>query len=301
VSGGGKGDPALAVVAAGLALAAVAVGNGAIDRAARPAVGDAPAGLTAAQQTKLEKVAAASLFGQFRSSMADFLYLKVDKYLHKGVDLRGLTPQEQKAADADAVRTKDSDVAQGFQQHEEETTVVPSAARDWRGVVGDLERATQPSGDMGNHEHADPKEALPLFRLMTWSNPHFIPGYTVGAGLMSRSEPEEALAFLREGEKNNPESVEIQFALGEMFMARRKQPASAEPHLRRALELSRARDLATMTEDEQEAYEGTYRFLVILLRDAGRHPEAAAIARECLAVFPENTTARNYLAGFRPG
>ena len=39
----------------------------------------APTAMNRSQQEKLEQVASASLFGQFRSSMSDFLWLKVDK------------------------------------------------------------------------------------------------------------------------------------------------------------------------------------------------------------------------------
>jgi len=60
----------------------------------RPKLGT-PAAMTRTQQEKLEEVASASLFGQFRSNMSDFLWLKVDKYLHSGVDLRGLTKKER--------------------------------------------------------------------------------------------------------------------------------------------------------------------------------------------------------------
>jgi tetratricopeptide (TPR) repeat protein len=299
---GWRSDAPTAAAAAVLLLTAFGVGNGLLAPRTEPVVAEAPAGLTVAQQERIEKVASASLFGQFRSSTADFLYLKVDKYLHKGIEMRGLTPEEQKSGQADAVKTAGSDLQQGFKQHEGETTVVPSAARDWRGFVGDMEREIEPYRDMGDHTHASPKETLPLFRLMTWSNPHFIPGYTVGSSLMVRTQPQKALSFLEEGEKNNPRSIEVKAALGEMLASHFKRRDDALPKFRDAVALARERDFGTLTEDEKDAYETAYRLLIIVLRDAGRHSEAEQAARECLTAFPGDGTATRYLKsrGIKP-
>jgi hypothetical protein len=183
------------------------------------------AGMTPKMQERVDKSATASLFGQFRSSVADFLWLKVDKYMHNGVELRGLTEMEEKKANTELAKTDEKDVAGGFAQHVEETTVVPSAKNDWRGVLGDVERAVQPYQDMSNHTHRDPKEALPLYRLMTTANPNFIPGYVYGAAMISRDKTKyaEAMAFLREGESNNPNSIEIKTEIGMMYVGKLRE------------------------------------------------------------------------------
>lgn len=292
-----KGPRSLPPVAQGLlatlGIAAVLGLGGRIAAIARPVVLDAPVGMTMKQQERLEEVASSSLFGQFRSSMADFLWMKVDKYLHSGVDLRGVTESEKRKANADRVSTSD----EGFKHSEEETTVVPSRARDWRGVFGDIEREVRPYQDMENHKHKNPKEALPLFRLMTWSNPHFIPGYTNGAAMIAREQAKlpDAIAFLQEGERNNPRSIEIKVALGEMLTAKQQRYEEAFTYLKKALELGLARDRATMTEDEKEAFQNALRWTVLNRRDAGDHQTARRAANAGLRLFPGDVVCTNYL------
>ncbi|MGC4046994.1 MAG: hypothetical protein QM758_24630 [Armatimonas sp.] len=187
-----------------------------LSQAARPVVEKAPQGLTHEQSEALEEKAQASLFGQFQGSMSDFLYLQVDKFVHSGVDLRGMTEKEKKKG-AEVVTSVDG-VEKGVRQHAgTETTVVPSKKVDWRGVLGDIERQVKPYTAMEGHSHKDPKESLPLYELMTVSNPKFVRGWTEGAWIMADQKevgPEKALTFLRKGEKANPESIEIACSMG---------------------------------------------------------------------------------------
>jgi tetratricopeptide (TPR) repeat protein len=256
---------------------------------------ESTAGMSQAQQEKLEQVASASLFGQFRTSMADFLWLKTDKYLHNGVDLRGTTDLEKEAGTADKVDSAKGEVI----QHAAETTVVPSERRDWRGFIGNIERQVRPYEDMSNHSHKDPKEALPLFRLMTWSNPHFIPGYIVGSALiaMDRTKTQEAIDFLSEGVKNNPESIEINNALGQMLTSKVRRYNDALPYLRKAIALANARDAKTLTEDEMDAWQNSYRWVVLNRREAGDAAAARQAAIEGLRLFPDDVVCRHYLEG----
>ena len=269
--------------------------NGAVADRVTPLVADAPAGMSAAQQERVDKFASASLFGQFRASMSDFLWLKVDKYLHNGVDLRGTTETEKKQNANDVA----SATADGNRAHHagEETTVVPSAARDWRGPFGSIERSVQPYQDMAHHTHRDPKEALPLFRLMTLSNPHFIPGYTTGAAMIARDKTKygEAQAFLLEGGKNNPNSIEIAEALGSLLTLQKRDFAAALPYLRHAVSLGDARDPQSLSADERDALENAYRSLVLNRREAGDAPAALAAAKKGIALFPDDPVCRHYL------
>jgi hypothetical protein len=283
---------------AGVAAVAAVLGlGGTLGLCVQPSMDNAPSGMNAAQQERLDKAASASLFGQFRSSMADFLWLKVDKYLHNGVDLRGLTPLEREAKTADKVTSSDKGQEGNREHHGDETTVVPSAARDWRGPYGDIERAVQPYKNMEGHTHRDPKEALPLFRLMTWSNPHFVTGYVTGASMIARDSTryQDAIDFLLEGERNNPESLEIETALGMMYTAKLHQYATGVPFLTRAIALGAARDRQTFTEDEAESYEGAYRWLVLNRREANDPAAAHAAAVEGKRLFPDDVVCRDYL------
>lgn len=261
------------------------------------------AGMSPQMQERLEESASASLFGQFRSSMADFLWLKVDKYLHNGVELRGLTDQEKKQADIDLAKTSTKDVEGGFAQHAEETTIVPSAKNDWRGILGDVERAVQPYEDMSNHNHRDPKETLPLYRLMTASNPQFIPGYVYGAAMVARDKTKyaEAMAFLREGETNNPNSIEIKTEIGLLLVSKMRQYANGAPSLIEAIQLASLRDPSTLTDDEKEAWQNAYRWLVLSYRYQGDRQNAYQAAVAGLKLFPDDVTCRKQIEIDRSG
>jgi tetratricopeptide (TPR) repeat protein len=253
-------------------------------------------GLNRAQQEQLEKNASVSLFGQFRSSMADFLWLKADRYLHKGVDLRAKTETEHATARAQNVKTTEAE-QEDHRSHGDETTVVPAKEFDWRGRLGDLERAVQPFQAMGDHHHEDPKETLPLFRLMTRTNPNFVPGYVVGAAMMARDRTKirEGLAFLQEGERNNPDSIEIQEGLAYFHAALLKELPLAIQHATRGLALATGRDRTTFTDEEKEAHQALFRWAVLAYRDSGKVEEAKAYARAGLALYPEDVVCRRML------
>src|SRR5258708_9770874 len=67
-------------------------------------------------------------------------------------------------------------------------TIIPSKDRDFRGILGDIERATNAYKDMHSHTHNDPIATLPLFRLMTWIDPSFIAGWVTGASVIAREQ-----------------------------------------------------------------------------------------------------------------
>src|SRR5438128_2576660 len=54
----------------------------------------APESLTRADQERLDHTASASLFGELRGGIGDYLWLKADRILHSGVDMRAMTRGE---------------------------------------------------------------------------------------------------------------------------------------------------------------------------------------------------------------
>jgi hypothetical protein len=271
-----------------------------LSQAARPVVEQAPAGLTREQSEALEEKAQASLLGQFRGSLSDFLYLQVDKTVHSGVDLRGMTDAEKRKG-AGAVTSGDG-VEKGVRQHAgTETTVVPSKKTDWRGVLGDIERQVKPYQAMEGHSHKEPKESLQLYRLMTLSNPKFVRGWTEGSWLMAQQKevgPEKALSFLREGEKANPESIEIASSIGWLLTRNLERYDEAVGPLARAIALGNARDPESMTTDEEEAFVSAYRFLVNNRRYAGDIAGGRRWALEGLKRFPKDPSCRKFLEDY---
>jgi hypothetical protein len=281
----------LVLCATGLAL------NARIANLVRPALA-APVAMSRSQQEKLEEVASASLFGQFRSNMSDFLWLKVDKYLHNGIDMRGLTKEEKEQHTAQQVGHGKGKPTDGNREHTDETTIVPTARTDWRGVLGDVERDIKPFSDMSNHTHRDPREALPLFRLMTWSNPKFVQGYTTGAVMMARQKKaiNEALNFLAEGERNNPDSIEIQATFAFLLLKREAaRYTEAIAHAERGLANTQLKDPKTLNDDELVAWQDCVRWRVLAYRDSQQRERAIQAAREGLRQFPDDATCTKLL------
>lgn len=266
----------------------------------------APQGMTQLQKEALEESAVASVFGEFRASMADFLWLESERYLHSGVETRGRLESEKNDKKVGEVKGTSS-----HDSHHEETTVVPSASSDWRGLLGHIERETQPYMDMSHHTEKSPKEVLPLLRMATWSNPHFVQGYVNGAMQMVNlpGKRDEALAFLKEGERNNPESLSIQATLCEMYLVHFESPEQAEPYGRRALELFAQKDPQVLSQDEKEDANAAFRWLVGIYRNLGDQKAKAGdqekarllyaagrtLATECLRHYPEDPTAIKFL------
>jgi hypothetical protein len=170
-----KALPALAIgaaIAAGVAIQSVAPEVNPPNR---------PAGLNAH-----DEAAGASLLGQFRTSAAAWLYLRADLYLHNGVEMRPLTEAEIKSGRVGVGVHEDEQQLHGDEMNM--VTVVPGREQDFRGIFGDIERATNAYKDMTAHKHNDPMDSLPLFRLMTYVDPQFIPGWTTGATIMAGVE-----------------------------------------------------------------------------------------------------------------
>ncbi|MFM7321036.1 MAG: tetratricopeptide repeat protein [Armatimonadota bacterium] len=277
--------PIAGFVVAGASLAAATALAGRI----RPEVVSTPR--TGIVRDRVADAARSTLFGTFRTSMADFLWLKMDRVVHNGVEVR---PAAEPAGHTRASDDEDHD-------HGHEETVVRPKESDWRGVLGEVERATQPYEAIGGHVHRDPSEALPLFRLMTTANPHFIDGYVTGAYVLSRDPGglDRALEFLREGATNNPEDLRIASAMGTLLTRKARRFDDALPHLVRAIEIAARRDPGTLTEDERDAWQDAVRALATGRLLAGDREFAIRAARAGLAQFPDDPTCRRVLADAR--
>jgi hypothetical protein len=236
-----------------------------------------------------ETHASASLLGQFRTTFSGWLWLRTDLYLHNGTEMRPLTDGERKQGGKGS-SSKDNEDG-GLHDDSAITTVVPSPAADFRGIFGDIERATHAYRDMRHHTHNDPWSALPLFRLMTWIDPTFIPGWTTGANVLSRDHTEEgvakALDFLEQGRKKNPESVALCGEIGHLMVARKHDMEGAAAILERARSFSKRGD-RPLSEDDQEALPDVYRWLAMIYRERGMLDRMYAVLREGTQRIPDD-------------
>jgi hypothetical protein len=259
----------------------------------------APAAMSWEDQERVEHSAAASLFGELRGGVADYLWMKADRLVHNGVEIRALTDNEKRrrggASEEHGASHAHGEETQVARCEEGSTTVVPTAETDRRGILGDLERQIKPYMDLHNHHHRDPGETAALFRLMTWASPRFIRGWVIGADVLAQNlrRPKDALAFLQEGAAQNPECLEIQVEMGRYLLYHLHDGPEAEQHFHRAIALGAAQP--KLSADEAEAWEDAHRWLLIRYHRSGRRREARQIAVTAIHRFPDSGYFRNAL------
>lgn len=242
-----------------------------------------PAGLDAHETN-----AGASVLGQFRTTTTGWLWLRTDLYLHNGVEMRMLSDEELKAGRT-GVGSKDEELGELLNDNKT-VTLVPPKDRDFRGIFGDIERATQSYASMEQHGHNSPKDALPLFRLMTWVDPNFVPGWTTAATIIADDRTDtsffQAVQLLEEGLTANPKSVIILNELGRFYSAKKKDHIKALTYLVRATALNL--DVKRLDETELEAYQNAFRWATLAYRETGQVARQQEMAAAGLRIFPED-------------
>lgn len=277
-----------------------AVGTGASISDIRPIVNPAvkPAGLEAQ-----DSHAAASLLGQFRTSLSSWMFLRADLYLHGGVEMRPLTEAELKAGRKGVGNSESKDKPQ-LHNDDIVVTVVPAKHQDFRGWSGDIEREVSSYRDMKGHKHNNPKSTLPLFRLMTWLDPQFVPGWTTGATILRWEQTAEgekkALSFLQQGLSNNPNSIDILTQIGFIYMRRdpvnqQRRVLTAFPYLEKAKKIG-FDNWRTLSSEEKEALRETYRWICLAYREMGRRTDMINTAGEGLRLLPDDLVLAKYYA-----
>ncbi|MFI5387572.1 MAG: tetratricopeptide repeat protein [Fimbriimonadales bacterium] len=234
-----------------------------------------------------ENSSTVSLLGQFRTTASSWLWLRADSYLHNGVEMRPMSEEEQKQGIA--VDNAKDDGNEKLHA-ENEITAVPPRERDFRGVFGDIERQVASYKDMHGHGHNDPRVALPLYRLMTWIDPQFVQGWTMGAMILARDRSTDGLnrscQFLREGWAANPESVDIPSQIGYTIASRHGDLSEAIRYLESARQLGYPRR-RSLFDQEADGLRTAYRFLALCYRDTDRYDLERQLLTEGIKVFPD--------------
>lgn len=225
-----------------------------------------------------------------RRLIAQLLWVKTHAVLHAGMEEREARVGEGQDLPGYHTHGKHGEehaeggAHSGVAEHADEdghVPVIPSAQRDFRGFIGDLERQVKPylSND-GQEFSKDPEQTVPFYRLMTWSDPHFIQGYTVGATFIAKAGKyaDRGIEFLLEGERANPESFEIQTELGHFYLVYKKSPSAAIPHLLQSIQLAPPYD--KQSEGEQESFLDAYHWLVLACVKAEQPEQAVRFAKE---------------------
>lgn len=143
-------------------------------------------------------------------------------------------------------------------------------------------------------EHGSGDEILPWYRVMTFADPHNIRGYLIGAwwlkAIRSGEKVDEALAFLEEGIRNNPDAFQLHLQKGYILNQKVGNLVAARPSFRRAAELAlKARpddpppDSLEWTSYDEDDAGGAFRMAVLSEKEVGNHAEALRLARRYLA------------------
>jgi hypothetical protein len=270
-----------------------------------PLVSETP-DYSAPEMEALHQSALGVVFGALRVSISDLLWLKTDEYLHQGVSyIHKPETAEEHAREAGHQHAEEHEHeeqhAHGTQQDSysiekamgwEEacahaSTAIPAAANDFRGILGDLERATKPYADK-HVEHSRMEELIPWYRIITRVNPKHVRAYVMGGYLISAmaKNDQKALEFLEEGERNNPESPEIEEALGRHYFFRLHDQEAALKHLLNAERLYLAKP--QLTEDDKETLTNAYRLMAWIYAEKRQLPEMARVIDAGLRLYPND-------------
>lgn len=195
-----------------------------------------------AAQQRRNTSAIATILGEFRTNLGDMLFIKTERYLHGGVAYMPHIDTEQLASSGDVIHSTpqakspaatdvetsgpqgsdvDSHTTGGEEHHhaEEAATLIRTPENDFRGFLGTLERTVKPWRDPRlPHEHIGGVELLPWYRLATFIDPKNVRAYMIGAWWLKTIHDEhalrEAVRFLEEGIRQNPESFQLHLMLG---------------------------------------------------------------------------------------
>jgi tetratricopeptide (TPR) repeat protein len=247
--------------------------------------------------------AAASLLGQFRTSISGFLYLRSDLYVHGGVEMRPMTKDEENRGRQDAKEAHDEAVK--LDGSEPIVTVVPSEREDFRGIFGDVEREVASYKPMEGHHHESPTKALPLFSLMTWADPQFIEGWTSAAQIIlwenKKDSTDIAVQFLQRGLDQNPESIDILSEMAFCYLRSTPNPDQpgkrydkALPYLERAKRIG-LDNLKVLSQKEAESLKENFRRLCICYRELKMEKELKSTSEQGLKIFGEDISLRKAL------
>ena len=233
-----------------------------------------------------ERKAVTSLLGEFRGTLAGFLYNRAHEYLHGGVLMRATT---------------ESEATQGVETNSEgEVCAIPDASRDHRGIWGDIERDTSPFTRV--HVDRERTELLPMFRLMTWSDPHFIEGYNLGAYLVFSCSPdhrlERTLAFLEEGLAFNPDNYTLHAEYGYYQMDNARNVALAQQHFliaTRIIARMSSKQLDALDVQDHDEAQHAWEYLVLTYRKQGDRQQELYWAGWGLKCFSDSVVCRRSL------
>ncbi|MFO1478436.1 MAG: hypothetical protein U1F98_17525 [Verrucomicrobiota bacterium] len=172
------------------------------------------------------------VLGDSRRLFANHFYVKADVYFHNGFypsifdQARQIEERENHmAAEQSGQGGEEAEHDHDHDHEHEHDASKPGEPDDWIARFGRHFRITEHTHLSGGNL----REILPWLRIAAELDPHRIDTYTVAAYFMVRhlGKVDEAEQFLREGLQANPDSYELAFELGRLYLLQRNDPVRA--------------------------------------------------------------------------
>ena len=161
------------------------------------------------------------LLGDGRRIFANQAFAEADIYFHSGY-YPSVFDQAQAPKDSSHMTAQEGSPEE--EEHERQMNFL-GLPRDWIDRFGRHFLITEHTHLKAGQE----RELLPWLKLSAELDPQRVEAYTVGAYFLQKHlhKPAEAEEFLREGLRNNPQSYDILYALGRLYLDEYHQPDRA--------------------------------------------------------------------------
>lgn len=218
------------------------------------------------------------ILGEAGSIASNISILQADLYMHGGA---GHFFEEHEGGMALTAQSgHECRHGEGEHHHDEKVSPAVSPLNVLLKLSGTIE--------VSDHKHLEGAEVREIIPWLYWAarlDPHNVPAYTLTAYWLGDrlGQVDEAIGFLKEGLKNNPDSWEINTELGRVYYQRVKDPVTAVRYLVRGKKL-----LSGVPHDRH-----TERYVLSWLAEAyvekGDKQGSLATFKQLKALFPETT------------
>lgn len=261
------------------------------------------------------------LFGEARTAISLSLFDRADVYFHGGVtaddcdhnlgraatghgDAEGHGAEQGDETDADPDHGHDADGHEvDHADHEHAATAMPTLAELHWDLWSYLNSRVHPR----EHRHLagsrEEQEVLPWLWAAARVDPHNILAYEVGAYWLARrlKRVDEALRFIRDGIRNNPESADLEFCRGEILLAACHDLDGAAAAFLEARRKWQPGTTQEEKEDNQFMLARNLMYLADIYAKQGNPDRAREYYRETLTVIPGHALATQKLRALATG
>jgi len=237
--------------------------------------------------------------GEAKDLISDLSYLKADEYYHGGMKHKDLQPhlcvfseKEIQIGKYEVAHKEEHE--DEYEEHKEETTEVPRCLRE-EIMKKEIERKKIPKFNILSrigerlyiHQHRhlhgeEEREIIPWLYYSVKLNPHNIKAYVVGGYWIGTrlKKPDQALKFLNEGLKCNPEAWEIYSEIGNIYFYQKQDYQQAIKFFSKAVYF--------MTDNNSDKYDKShaFTFLAASYDRTGNIDKAIEYYRKDVELFP---------------